>query len=270
MLKLRVLDMFFTEINDFVIAQRVKYRKNLPLCTGTEFQVSIPVPYRFKCERYPTLHLSGSCSWLALRCEQRRPCSQRFPWALQSKIADFQITVGSHLIKDAVPSVSSWFWLFPSEDRHDRCLQCLGIQHIEAALVDDSCACCGHMSMASLRSCLSFVRSVAPSAVTHPGLSSSCRGPLAGALGDLRVTIRPSPPGKSPQTSYSSCREGPVRFPGDFADPSRAATSISFGAPPEDEMLIAASGDGYRPSRMNVRCGSPPRVLSPLPYWTRS
>ncbi len=141
--------MFFTEINVFVIAQRVKYQKKLPLGTSTEFQVPIPVPYQFKCGRYPTLHLSGSCSWLELRCGQRLPCSQGFPWALQSKIADFQITVGSHLIKDAVPSVSSWFWLFPSEDRHDRCLQCLGIQHAKAALVDVSCACCGRMTMAS-------------------------------------------------------------------------------------------------------------------------
>ncbi len=35
---------FFTEINVFVITQRVKYRKKVPLGTGTEFQVPIPVP----------------------------------------------------------------------------------------------------------------------------------------------------------------------------------------------------------------------------------
>ncbi len=34
---------FFTEINVFVITQRVKYRKKVPLGTGTEFQVPIPV-----------------------------------------------------------------------------------------------------------------------------------------------------------------------------------------------------------------------------------
>ncbi len=44
MLKLRVLDFyFFTEINVFVITKRVKYRKKVPLGTGTEFQVPIPV-----------------------------------------------------------------------------------------------------------------------------------------------------------------------------------------------------------------------------------
>ncbi len=39
---------FFTEINVLV-----NYRKKVPLGTGTEFQV--PLPYRFKRERYPTL-----------------------------------------------------------------------------------------------------------------------------------------------------------------------------------------------------------------------
>ncbi len=38
------LTYFFTEINVFVITQRVKYRKKVPLGTGTEFQV--PIRYR--------------------------------------------------------------------------------------------------------------------------------------------------------------------------------------------------------------------------------
>ncbi len=32
-----------------------KVPKKVPLGTSTEFQVLIPVPYQFKCERYPTL-----------------------------------------------------------------------------------------------------------------------------------------------------------------------------------------------------------------------
>ncbi len=35
---------FFTEINVFVITQKVKYWKKVPLGTGTEFQVPVPVP----------------------------------------------------------------------------------------------------------------------------------------------------------------------------------------------------------------------------------
>lgn len=53
------------------------------------------------------------CSWLAVRCEQRCPCCQRFPWALQSKRAYFLNMDGLRLFKDAVPSVSSWLQSLP-------------------------------------------------------------------------------------------------------------------------------------------------------------
>ncbi len=144
-----------------------------------------------------------------------------------------------------------------ADDGHDRCLQCLGFQHAEDAFVDDSCACCGHMSMISLRSRLSFMKGLAPSAATRAGLSAS-RGSPADALGDLRVTVRASPPGTSPRTSYSSRSEHPVRFPGDFAGPSHRAPSISFGAPSVDRMSIAASGDGFTSSEDEGAVGLPP------------
>ncbi len=134
------------------------------------------------------------------------------------------------------------------DDGHDRCLQCLGRRHAEAAFVDDSCVCCGRMSMISLRSRLSFMKGLAPSAATRAGLSGSSRGSPADALGDLRVTVRASPPGTPPRTSYSSRSEHPVRFPGDFAGLSHGAPSISFGAPSVDRMSIAASGDGFTSS----------------------
>ncbi len=144
-----------------------------------------------------------------------------------------------------------------ADDGHDRCLQCLGLQHAEAAFVDDSCACCGRMSMKSLRSRLSFLE-MAPSAATRPSLSGSSRGPPAGTLGDLRITVRASPPGTSPRTSYSSRSERPVRLPGDFAGPSHGAPSISFGAPPEDRMSIAASGYGLTSSEDEGSAGLHP------------
>ncbi len=96
-----------------------------------------------------------------------------------------------------------------ADDRHDRCLQYLGFQHAEDAFVDDTCACCGRMSMTSLRSRLSFLKGLASFAATHAGFSGSGREPPAGALGDLRVTVRASPPGTFPRTSYSSRSECP-------------------------------------------------------------
>ncbi len=156
-----------------------------------------------------------------------------------------------------------------ADDGHDRCLQCLGFQHAEDAFVDDSCACCGRMSMISLRSRLSFMKGLAPSAATRAGLSAS-RGSPAGALGDLRVTVRASPPGTPPRTSYSSRSEHPVRFPGDFAGLSHGAPSISFGAPSIDRMSIAALGEGLTSSEDEGAGGCPPRVLLPPPHRTQS
>ncbi len=82
------------------------------------------------------------------------------------------------------------------------------------------------------------MKGLAPSAATRAGLSAS-RGSLAGALGDLRVTVRASLPGTPPRTSYSS-------------------RSISFGAPSVDRMSIAASGDGLTSSEDEGAVGLPP------------
>ncbi len=152
-----------------------------------------------------------------------------------------------------------------ADDGHDRCLQCLGRRHAEAAFVDDSCVCCGRMSMISLRSRLSFMKGLAPSAATHADLSGSSRGSPADALGDLRVTVRASLPGTSPRTSYSSRSEHPVWFPDDFAGPSHGAPSISFGAPSVDRMSIAASGDGFRSSEDEGAVGLPPSGVVAAP-----
>ncbi len=135
-----------------------------------------------------------------------------------------------------------------TDDGHDRCLQCLGFQHAEVAFVDDSCACCGGMSMTSLRCRLSFLKGLAPSAATRARFSGSSREPPAGTLGDLRMTVRASPPGTPPRTTYSSRSEHPVWFPGDFAGPSHGAPSISFGVPSVDRVSITASGDGFTSS----------------------
>ncbi len=158
-----------------------------------------------------------------------------------------------------------------ADDGHDRCLQCLGRRHAEAAFVDDSCVCCGRMSMISLRSRLSFMKGLAPSAATRADLSDSSRGSPADALGDLRVTVRASPPGTPPRTSYSSRSEHPVWFPGDFAGLSHGAPRfISFGAPSVDKMSIAASGDGFTSSEDEGAVGLPEGVLSPPPHRTQS
>ncbi len=80
---------------------------------------------------------------------------QRFPWALQLKeqILKEQITDDRVFFKEPFrPCPSGCGSFLSADDGHDRCLQCLGRRHAEAAFVDDSCVCCGRMSMISLRS----------------------------------------------------------------------------------------------------------------------
>ncbi len=72
------------------------------------------------------------------------------------------------------------------------------------------------------------------------------------------MTVRASPPGMSPQISYSSRNEHPVQFPGDFAGPSHGVPNISFGAPSVDRMLIAASWDGFTSPEDEGAVGLPP------------
>ncbi len=163
-------------------------------------------------------HSSLFCSWLASRCSQRSPSHQRFPWALQltEQILKEQITDDRVFFKMPFrPYPSGCGRFLSADDGHDRCLRCLGFQHAEDAFVDDSCARCGHMSMTSLRSRLSFLKGLAPSAATRAGFSGSSREPPAGTLGDLRVTVRASPPGTSPRTFTPLAASRPV--PGWFS-----------------------------------------------------
>ncbi len=187
------------------------------------------------------------CSWLASRCSQRSPSQQRFPWALQLKdqILKEQITDDHVFFKMPFrPCPSGCGHCLSADDGHDRCLQCLGFQHAEDAFVDDSCACCGRMSMTSLRSRHSFLKGLAPSAATRAGLSGSSRGSPAG--------------------------ERPVRFPDDFAGSSHGAPAFHSVRHPWIECRLQHRGMGLRPLRMKVRRGCPPRVLLPPPHRTQS
>lgn len=50
--------------------------------------------------------------------------------------------------------------------------------------------------------------------------------------------------GQSPRTSHSSRVVCAIELPGDGAGLSHGGTSMSFGAPGEDQMLIAVSESG--------------------------
>ncbi len=56
------------------------------------------------------------------------------------------------------PCVSGCGRYLAPGDGHDRCLSCLGIEHAEAAFVDESCPHCGGMTVAGLRTRLRFLQ----------------------------------------------------------------------------------------------------------------
>ncbi len=132
-----------------------------------------------------------------------------------------------------------------SSDGHDRCPSCLGYQHAEAALVDESCSHCGNMTIAMLRSRYLLAKwGGIPLAMPRSSSSGFRRATSAHGQGDFRITVRASPSSTSPRASHSSSVSHHLVFPDELVGSSdRAGPSISFGAPADDRMLIAASGD---------------------------
>ncbi len=124
-------------------------------------------------------------------------------------------------------------------DGHERCIACLGLVHAEAAFVDESCTHCGKMTISELRSRLQLLqRGGVP--VPLPRSNPPQRVAASGGTGDLRITVSALPSGNQPPRN--TCTPQPVELPGERGGPSqRCAPSVSFGAPPDDRMSIAAS-----------------------------
>ncbi len=141
------------------------------------------------------------------------------------------------------PCVSGCGRYLAPGDGHDRCLTCLGIEHAEAAFVDESCPHCGGMTVAGLRTRLRFLQRggvpvplprsrVPPGGYRGEATSGSSRA-------GLTVTVRnsPSTPRAPPVTGTSL----PMELPRERAGPSHGGgvPLVSFGAPPDDRMSIA-------------------------------
>ncbi len=127
-------------------------------------------------------------------------------------------------------------------DGHERCFACLGLAHAEAAFVDESCTHCGMMTVSELRSRLQLLqRGGVP--VPLPRSNPPQRVAASGDTGDLRITVSAFPSGNQrPRKPHSSCTPQPAELPEERGGPSqRCAPSVSFGAPLDDRMSIAAS-----------------------------
>ncbi len=140
------------------------------------------------------------------------------------------------------PCVSARGRFLAPQDGHDHCLTCLSIQHAEEAFVDGSCSSCGDMNISELRNRLRYVKHGGvplplPRSSIHPGTRGGAAS--GGVRGDLRITVRASPSG----APHPSSTLQPVELPKECAGPSagRGAPRVSFCAPSDDQMSIAAS-----------------------------
>ncbi len=118
-----------------------------------------------------------------------------------------------------------------------------GVKHAESAFVDKSCCYCSSMTIAVLRLRLQYLRRGGVPLPMPRSSSSSVpqkRATSANRQGDLRVTVGENPPNKSPWAPHSSSITQAVELPGECAGPSHGGPAISFGAPADDQMSIAA------------------------------
>ncbi len=139
----------------------------------------------------------------------------------------------------------------------------------EVALMDGTCSDCGNMTISVLRSRLQYLEETgAPSNIPR---SSPLSGPAqkkptsVNNLGDLRVTVRNTPPSKPPLAPHSSMKLQPVEFSRWHADPPCAAAVVTFGAPPEDQMSIVASESECMSSGDEYSAALPPSGVAALP-----
>ncbi len=140
------------------------------------------------------------------------------------------------------PCVSGCSHYLVPGDGHICCLSCLGIKHTEVAFVDESCSHCGGMTVAELPIRLRFLQRGGvpvplPRSRVPPG---GCQGSATSgsSRAGLTVKVRNSPPSRALPASGNSL---PVELPREHAGPSQGVPLISFGAPPDDQMSIAAS-----------------------------
>ncbi len=140
------------------------------------------------------------------------------------------------------PCVSGCGRSLAPQDGHGRCLTCLGIQHAEEAFVDGSCSSCGDMTISELRNRLRCVKhGGVPLPLPRSGVRPGTRGGTAsgGVRGDLRITVRASPSGVPHPSSTPQPAGVPLVRTG--ASTEWGTPPVSFGAPPDDLMSIAAS-----------------------------
>ncbi|KAI2654804.1 Transposon Ty3-G Gag-Pol polyprotein [Labeo rohita] len=141
------------------------------------------------------------------------------------------------------------FYLSPN-DRHDRCVQCLGREHAEAAFAEGGCQNCEDMPLGTLRSRAAFF-SKKPrrhSTASRSGPSTSGYEAAAMCVEEERQGLNDALPGTSSKTVHPVCP--PMESQDDFESSSQYGLDLLFGAPAE-EMAGSVASEG-EPSEADV------------------
>ncbi|KAL0186640.1 hypothetical protein M9458_018310, partial [Cirrhinus mrigala] len=141
------------------------------------------------------------------------------------------------------------FYLSPN-DRHDRCVQCLGREHAEAAFAEGGCQNCDDMPLGTLHSRATFF-SKKPrrhSTASRSGPSTSGYEAAAMCVEKERQGLNDALPGTSSQTVHPVCP--PMEPQDDFESSSQYGLDLLFGAPAEEKAgSVALEGE---PSEADV------------------
>ncbi|KAL0169214.1 hypothetical protein M9458_033810, partial [Cirrhinus mrigala] len=209
------------------------------------------------CVRSGNIHLSrrwiyGTDSGLSLSDTARVvrvPLGEDFP--LIEQIFSKRVPRADCVFHYAFPSVSNWLWILPfPNDRHDRCVQCLGREHAEAAFAEGGCQNCDDMPLGTLRSRAAFF-SKKPrrhSTASRSGPSTSGYEAAAMCVEKERQGLNDALPGTSSQTVHPVCP--PMESQDDFESSSQYGLDLLFGAPAEEKAgSVASEGE---PSEADV------------------
>ncbi|KAI2650818.1 Transposon Ty3-G Gag-Pol polyprotein [Labeo rohita] len=141
------------------------------------------------------------------------------------------------------------FYLSPN-DRHDRCVQCLGREHADAAFAEGGCQNCEDMPLGTLRSRAAFFakKPRRDSTASRSGPSTSGYEAAAMCVEEERQVLNDALPGTSSQTVHPVCP--PMKSPDDFESSSQYGLDLLFGAPAEEKAgSVASEGE---PSEADV------------------
>ncbi|KAL0168330.1 hypothetical protein M9458_036552, partial [Cirrhinus mrigala] len=209
------------------------------------------------CVRSGNIHLSrrwiyGTDSGLSLSDTARVvrvPLGEDFPLLSKFSLKELHGRIVCFTMPFRPCPTGCGFYLSPN-DRHDRCVQCLGREHAEAAFAEGGCQNCDDMPLGTLRSRAAFF-SKKPrrhSIASRSGPSTSGYEAAAMCVEEERQDLNDALPGTSSQTVHPVCP--PMESQDDFESSSQYGLDLLFGAPAEEKAGSVAS-EG-KPSEADV------------------